>query len=71
MPPFAQQVYLGLWNAFCLHVRTLVEAHDVAPGEYSVTWDGTDEAGGNRSSGVVLCRLMVDNQAESLTIQLS
>jgi hypothetical protein len=71
VPSQAQRVYLGLWNAFGFHIRTLVDEHDVAPGPYSVTWDGTDDAGGHRTSGVVICRLMVDNQAESLTIQLS
>lgn len=70
-PATAQRVSLGLWNSFGFHIRALVDEANVAPGQYSVTWDGTDDAGGRRSSGVVICRLMVDNQVESLTLQLS
>ena len=37
-------------------VRTLVDGERGA-GRYSVTWDGTDDAGRDVASGVYLCRM--------------
>jgi agmatine deiminase len=45
-------------------VRTLVD-ETLSPGEYSVTWDGTNDRGNRVSSGVYLYQLKTGNQSES------
>jgi len=57
-PAFVQ---LEICNVLGQKVRTLVEGH-VQSGFHSVVWDGRDEGGRNLSSGIYLCRLVVDGK---------
>jgi hypothetical protein len=54
--PNEQNISLVIYNILGQRVRTLVQG--VRPvGQYTVTWDGKDEAGRTVESGVYICRL--------------
>jgi flagellar hook assembly protein FlgD len=54
--PSEQNISLVIYNILGQRVRTLVQG--VRPvGQYTVTWDGKDEAGRTVESGVYICRL--------------
>jgi hypothetical protein len=57
-------VHLTIFNVLGQEVRTLVNAMQPA-GEYSITWDGRDEAGATVSSGPYLYRMRVDNVVQT------
>ena len=59
--PEAAAVRLSLYNASGQRIQTLVEGARPA-GTYAVTWDGTDSVGQDVASGVVLCRLVVEEK---------
>ena len=49
-------IHLAVYALTGQHIRTLVDGERSA-GSYSVTWDGTDDAGRDVASGVYLCRM--------------
>lgn len=52
-----ENVFLGLWNKFAFHVRTLVSETKQARGRHTVTWDGKDDRGNPVGPGVFICRM--------------
>lgn len=54
-------VTLGIYNANGQHVRTVVQRPH-APGDFTATWDGRNDAGEPVSSGIYLYRLSIDGQ---------
>ncbi|HEV7474160.1 MAG TPA: FlgD immunoglobulin-like domain containing protein, partial [Pyrinomonadaceae bacterium] len=57
LPEDAENVFVGLWNKFAFHVRTLVSEKKQTPGRHTVTWDGTDDHGNPTGPGVFICRM--------------
>jgi photosystem II stability/assembly factor-like uncharacterized protein len=71
LPQDAQSVYVGIWNHFAFHVRTLVDGVRQRAGRHTVVWDGTDDAGRPLGGGVYICRMSVDGRTgESQSVRL-
>jgi photosystem II stability/assembly factor-like uncharacterized protein len=71
LPRDAQSVYVGIWNHFAFHVRTLVDGVRQRAGRHTVVWDGTDDAGRRLGGDVYICRMSVDGSTgESQSIRL-
>jgi photosystem II stability/assembly factor-like uncharacterized protein len=71
LPQDAQRVFVGIWNHFAFHVKTLVNGESQKAGRHSVIWNGTDNAGKPLGSGVYICRMSVDGRTgESQMIRL-
>ncbi len=51
-------VKISVFDVAGRHVRTLVSRRHLSAGTHSVTWDGTDDAGGAAASGVYIVRLV-------------
>lgn len=67
----ARKVFVGLWNQFAFHVRTLVDGESQPAGRHTVTWDGTDDTGKPLGGGAYICRMSIDGRyGESQTILL-
>ena len=67
----ASPVFVGIWNHFAFHVRTLVDRKVQSAGRHTVTWDGTDKKGVRLAGGKFICRISVNGtSAESETIHL-
>lgn len=62
--PTRSQVRLEVLNLLGQQVR-LLENRTVAPGQYSVTWDGRDNDGTPSASGVYFYRLIADQFSQS------
>lgn len=71
LPQDAQNVFVGIWNHFAFHVKTLVKGESQKAGRHSVVWDGTDNAGRRLPGGVYICRMSVDGHTgESQSVRL-
>jgi len=57
LPEDTENVFVGLWNKFAFHVRTLVSEKRQMQGRHTVTWDGTDDRGNPVGPGVFICRM--------------
>ena len=67
----ADSVFVGIWNHFAFHVRTLVAGEAQSAGRHSVVWDGTDKHGNRLPGGTFICRMSVNGAVgESQTIIL-
>jgi photosystem II stability/assembly factor-like uncharacterized protein len=67
----AGRVFVGIWNHFAFHIRTLVDSQPQLKGRHTVTWDGRDDEGNRLAGGVYICRMSVDGKAgESQMIRL-
>ena len=55
--PKAQKVEVVVYNVFGQEVRTLISEYQ-GPGNHSLVWDGTDNAGERASSGVYYYRVI-------------
>jgi photosystem II stability/assembly factor-like uncharacterized protein len=67
----AESVFVGIWNHFAFHVRTLVNGESQKAGRHKVVWDGTDNAGKPLGGGMYICRMSVDGRiGESQTVRL-
>ena len=42
LPQDAERVFVGIWNHFAFHVKTLVNDESQKAGRHTVVWDGTD-----------------------------
>lgn len=62
--PSAQHVTLEIYNVHGQKVRTLVDA-EMGPGDHTVEWDATSDAGTQVASGVYLYRLTAGDQTET------
>lgn len=65
----ATNVRLTLYDVLGREIRVLVDSQ-LAPGDYSVTWDATDAAGRAVPSGVYLYRLETDVQSTTKAMTL-
>jgi flagellar hook assembly protein FlgD len=71
LPQETERVFLGIWNHFAIHVKTLVNGESQKAGRHSVIWDGTDNAGRALGGGVYICRMSVDGHTgESQMVRL-
>ena len=57
LPEDTENVFVGLWNKFAFHVRTLVSEKQQTRGRHTVIWDGTDDQGNPTGPGVFICRM--------------
>ncbi len=57
LPEDTENVFVGLWNKFAFHVRTLVSEKQQTRGRHTVVWDGTDDQGNPTGPGVFICRM--------------
>jgi hypothetical protein len=57
LPEDAENVFVGLWNRFAFHVRTLVSEKMQIRGRQTVIWDGKDDHGNHVGPGVFICRM--------------
>jgi photosystem II stability/assembly factor-like uncharacterized protein len=57
LPEDTENVFVGLWNKFAFHVRTLVSEKKQTRGRHTVVWDGTDDQGNPTGPGVFICRM--------------
>jgi len=71
LPQDARNVFVGIWNHFAFHVRTLVDGVGQQAGRHTVVWDGTDDTGQPLGGGVYICRMSVDGRmGESQSVRL-
>ncbi len=57
LPEDAENVFVGLWNKFAFHIRTLVSEPSQTSGRRTVVWDGKDDQGNSAGPGVFICRM--------------
>jgi flagellar hook assembly protein FlgD len=57
LPEDAENVFVGLWNKFAFHIRTLVSEKTQTRGRQTVVWDGKDDQGNPAGPGVFICRM--------------
>lgn len=57
LPEDAENVFVGLWNKFAFHIRTLVSEKTQIRGRRTVIWDGKDDQGNPAGEGVFICRM--------------
>ncbi len=60
LPDDAENVFVGLWNKFAFHVRTLVSEKTQTRGSRTIVWDGKDDQGNPVGPGVFVCRMCTD-----------
>ena len=60
LPEDAENVFVGLWNKFAFHIRTLVSEKSQTRGRRTVVWDGKDDQGNPAGPGVFICRMCAD-----------
>ena len=60
LPEDAENVFVGLWNKFAFHIRTLVSETTQTRGRRTVVWDGKDDQGNPAGPGVFICRMCTD-----------
>lgn len=60
LPEDAENVFVGLWNKFAFHVRTLVSEKMQLRGKQTIIWDGKDNQGNPVGPGVFICRMCTD-----------
>lgn len=60
LPEAAENVFVGLWNKFAFHIRTLVSEKTQSGGKQTVVWDGKDDQGNPAGPGVFICRMCTD-----------
>jgi photosystem II stability/assembly factor-like uncharacterized protein len=71
LPHDAKSVFVGVWNHFAFHVRTLVDGEGQRAGRHTVTWDGTDDTGKRLGGDLYICRMSVDGKTgESQSVRL-
>jgi hypothetical protein len=57
LPENAENVFVGLWNKFAFHIRTLVSEKTQTGGRRTIVWDGKDDQGNPAGPGVFICRM--------------
>jgi photosystem II stability/assembly factor-like uncharacterized protein len=60
LPDDAENVFVGLWNKFAFHIRTLVSERSQTRGQRTVVWDGKDDQGNPAGPGVFICRMCTE-----------
>lgn len=62
VPRDTPNVFIGLWNKFAFHVRTLIKEQSQTSGRKTVIWDGKDDAGNPVGPGLFICRICIDGE---------
>ena len=62
LPRDTPNVFIGLWNKFAFHVRTLINEKSQTKGRQTVIWDGKDDAGNPVGEGLFICRICIDGE---------
>jgi hypothetical protein len=62
LPKDTPNVFVGLWNKFAFHVRTLINEKSQIRGPQKVVWDGKDDAGNPVGEGLFICRICIDGE---------
>jgi photosystem II stability/assembly factor-like uncharacterized protein len=62
LPEDSENVFIGLWNKFAFHVRTLVSERKQSKGTRTVVWDGKDDQGNPAGEGVYICRMCTEGE---------
>jgi hypothetical protein len=62
LPEDAENVFVGLWNKFAFHIRTLVNEKTQTRGRQTIVWDGKDDQGNPAGPGVFICRMCTDGE---------
>lgn len=62
LPEDAENVFVGLWNKFAFHIRTLVNEKSQARGRRTIVWDGKDDQGNPAGPGLFICRMCTDGE---------
>lgn len=57
LPDDAENMFVGLWNKFAFHIRTLVSEKTQTRGRRTIVWDGKDDQGNPAGRGVFICRM--------------
>ena len=71
LPEDEENVFLGLWNKFAFHIRTLVNEKIQTRGRRTIVWDGKDDQGNPAGPGVFICRMCTaGGKAASQLIEL-
>ena len=60
LPEDSENVFVGLWNKFAFHIRTLVNEKTQTRGRRTIVWDGKDDQGNPAGPGVFICRMCTD-----------
>jgi len=69
MLPEASHVTITVYSLLGQHVKTLLD-NAVSAGNYSVTWDGTDQSGRRVTSGLYIYRIQAGNFTQSRKLML-
>ncbi|MFT4928519.1 MAG: photosystem II stability/assembly factor-like uncharacterized protein [Phenylobacterium sp.] len=69
----AKNVFVGLWNQFAFHIKTLVGGQQQTKGRQSLVWDGKNTDGEFSGDGVYICRMSIDdgNASHMVTLETS
>jgi len=70
LPEDAENVFVGLWNKFAFHIRTLVSEKTQTRGRRTIIWDGKDDQGNPAGPGVFICRMCAGEKGASKLIEL-
>ena len=67
--PEASKVQINIYNLLGQHVKTLVNEFKPV-GDYSVQWDGTNDAGEKLTNGVYIYRMQAESFVESKKLMM-
>lgn len=71
LPADCKDVFIGIWNHFAFHVRTLVDGEHKKAGRHTIIWDGKNDKGEVLGGDLYIARMSVDGeQGESQTVRL-
>lgn len=70
VPEGASRLVANVWERFGHHVRRLVDEADPAPGDRTIEWDMTDDAGRPVRPGTYIVRITVDDDSESQIVRV-
>src|ERR1044072_6682191 len=71
LPEDEENVFLGLWNKFAFHIRTLVNEKIQTRGRRTIIWDGKDDQGNPAGPGFFIGRMCTaGGKAASQLIEL-
>ena len=68
LPERAEHVFVGLWNKFAFHVRTVVSEASQAAGRRTVVWDGNDDQGNAVGPGTYILRMCTAGEKGTSTL---
>jgi photosystem II stability/assembly factor-like uncharacterized protein len=71
VPEGADRLSVRVWGRFGEPLRRLVDESAPAPGERTLEWDGTDDAGAAVADGSVIVRVAVDGNVEGQILHVT